>query len=58
MIIMKKSSEESLKIKIRYSENPDSWNNFVNFVISFMLDSNIIGEIINNDGKYKNKQFQ
>lgn len=46
---MKKPNEESLKVTIKYSDNPDSWNNFVNFLISFMIDSNIIGEINKND---------
>ena len=49
MKYMKKTNEEPLKVTIKYSESPDSWNNFVNFLISFMIDSNIIGEISKND---------
>jgi|GEM_PF-3126311 len=48
---MKKTNEESLKVTIKYSENTDSWNNFINFLISFIIDSNIIGEINNDNGK-------
>lgn len=46
---MKKTNEESLKVTIKYSENADSWNNFNNFLISFMLDNNIVGELNNVD---------
>lgn len=46
---MKKTNEESLKVTIKYSESADSWNNFINFLITFMIDSNIVGEISKND---------
>lgn len=46
---MKKTNEEPLKVTIKYSQNADSWNNFMNYLISFMIDSNIIGEISKND---------
>ena len=48
---MKKIDEKQLKVTIKYSEGPDSWNNFVNFLISFMIDSNIIGDSSKNDKK-------
>ena len=48
---MKKTNEESLKVTIKYSESADSWNNFINFLISFMIDNNFnVGEISKNDG--------
>jgi hypothetical protein len=42
---MEKTKDESLKVTIKYSENADSWNNFINFLISFVIDNNIFGEI-------------
>ena len=48
---MGKNNEEQLKITIKYSESPNAWNNFVNFLITYMIDNNIIGEISKNDEK-------
>jgi hypothetical protein len=41
---MKKPKTENLKVKIKYSEDAHSWNNFINFLISFMIDNNFLGE--------------
>lgn len=46
---MKKLNNEILKTNIIYSESAHSWNTFVNFLISFMVDSNVLGEGNNDD---------
>ena len=40
---MEKLNAEKLKINIIYSESTHSWNTFVNFLISFMVDNNVLG---------------
>lgn len=45
---MKEFKEENLKIKIKYSQNPCEWNNFVNFLISFIIENDILGNIHGN----------
>lgn len=46
---METSNNESLKISIKYSENSHAWNNFINFLISFMIDNNILSEFDDDD---------
>lgn len=41
---MKNCKEQSSKISIRYTEDAQHWNKFVNFFISFMLESNVLEE--------------
>ena len=46
---MEKLNDNSLKINIKYSEDSKNWNNFLNFLISFMVDNNILGDVNNDD---------
>lgn len=53
---MKNFNKETLKINIKYSENPHNWNNFVNFLISFIIDNDILGKIDGNNGTNQNRK--
>ena len=48
---MKKANEKELIVTIKYnsSENPEIWNNFIRILISFMIESNVLGEINDNE---------
>lgn len=43
---MENSKENDYKITINYSNGKESWNNFVNNIVSFMIDNNTIEELL------------
>lgn len=52
---MEKFNKEPLKINIKYSDSPPKWNNFINFLISFIIDNDVLGENYGNNGTKYNK---
>lgn len=50
---MQNSNDNFLKVSIKYSKDTHSWNNFIDYLISFMLDSNIFDGINKDDRNIK-----
>jgi hypothetical protein len=46
---MKITEEKPLNVTIKYNDDPANWNNFLNLIISFIVDNNISGEKIKNE---------
>lgn len=55
VIFLPKTKEKPLKITIKYSEDTLNWNNFVNNIISFLIDNEILGDIIRDEQNKCNK---
>lgn len=53
---MENLDNESLKINIKYTESPNSWNNFVNFLISFIIENDVLGKVDGNYGTNQNRE--
>jgi hypothetical protein len=51
---MKKSLNNPIKVSIKYSDDSQIWNNFIDYLISFMVDNNFLGDINENDSSTEN----
>lgn len=49
---MKSHDKNTYKVKVTYINKDESWNKLSNFLISFMVENNVIGEFTN-CGEYK-----
>lgn len=50
---MKKNDENTYQIKVSYINKDEAWNKLSNFLISFMVENNVIGEF-DSCGEHKN----